>query len=115
MRIVINNKHGHLAQQSIQRTTNRLADAFAKFGDNVMSAEFTAENVNGSRGGLDKQCRLVIRLRGAGYVVTAVEEATHSKAITRVINSAHRAVKKKLQKRWLRRSPRHASIGFAGQ
>jgi len=113
MDICVNNKQKQLAEETVHKVTDRISTAFYKFGDNIISVELTAEDVNGPRGGIDKECRLLVRLKKMENVIVTVREESHSKAISRAIDRAQRSVTRKVQRRMLRNNNLHSRLGFA--
>jgi ribosome-associated translation inhibitor RaiA len=113
MKITVNNKQKQLADEAIERACEKINAAFSKFGDDVISVELTAEDVNGPRGGVDKECRLLVRLRKMDDAMATVREESFTKAISRAINRAQRSVTRKIQRRSLRNSDRKSTLSFA--
>lgn len=113
MKITVNNKQKHLADGAVEKTCERINAAFSKFGDDVISVELTAEDVNGPRGGIDKECRLLVRLRKMDDAVATVRDVSFTKAISRAINRAQRSVTRKIQRRSLRNLGRKSNLSFA--
>ncbi len=113
MRITINNKQKQIGSAAVEQAKARIEASLSKFEPNVISVELLVEDVNGPRGGVDKECRVVVTLRKLDDVAVSVQEETFSKAISRAINRAERAISRKLQRRSLRVSGRRPELGFA--
>jgi hypothetical protein len=106
MRITVNNKQRQIGNLAVEQTKAKIEASFSKFGINVVSIELHVEDVNGPKGGIDKSCRIVVKLRKMEDVVVAVEEVAFSKAISRAIRRAERAVGRKIQRRSIRNQGR---------
>ncbi|MFT5300004.1 MAG: putative sigma-54 modulation protein [Mariniblastus sp.] len=112
MQITINDKQKNLGEEAVLKAKERATATLSKFGFNVISVELTVLDVNGPRGGIDKQCRVIVKLRKMDDVAASIKEETFSKAIFRAINRAERAVSRKIQRRSLREPGRRSEFGF---
>ena len=99
MKIAVNNKRKKLTRGAVERAMEKIAKDFSKFKNRIVSIELTAVDANGPQGGVDKECRLLVRLRKMEDVIAIVKEETFSKAIAGVIYRAQRSVVKKIRKR----------------
>ena len=102
-----------LGKLAIEKTESRIGATFAKYGRNVISIELFAEDVNGPRCGLDKECRLLVRLSKMKDVVVTAKDESFSKAISNAINRADRAVVRAIQRRLFRDADRKSKFAFA--
>ena len=114
MKITVNNKQKQLSDAAVQLAIEKIDAGFDKFGSSVISIELTAKDINGPRGGVDKECRLLVRLRKMDDVVATVREVSFAKAISQAINRGQRSVTRKIQRRSLRKSDRSPTLSFAG-
>ena len=99
MRIKIIDNNELLNSQSLERLSNRIESTFSKFGDVIKSVEISAEDINGPKGGIDKQVRIKIDLKRMKDVFVSAESSSVSKAISQTVNRAERAVARSIQKR----------------
>lgn len=113
MKITIIDKQKNLGEQAVAKAKEKIMAAFSKFGFNVITIELTVEDVNGPRGGIDKECRVIVKLRKMDDVAASVKEETFSKAIARAINRAERATVRKVNRRSLRNAGRRPEVKFA--
>ncbi len=113
MRIKINDKQKQLGDLAVEQAKTRIEACLSKFGPSVKSVELFVEDVNGPRGGVDKGCRIIVKLRKMDEVAVSVNEDTFTKAIARSVNRAERAVSRKIQRRSLRAPGRRSEFGFA--
>jgi ribosomal subunit interface protein len=85
---------------AIQRhVESRLESALGPFARSVVKVTARLQDVNASRGGIDKRCSVVVALRRRGVV--AVEE-THADlyvAVDMVVHRLRRAVKRAVKRR----------------
>ena len=100
MNIIINDKQKLLSSAAIDRTETKSRSAFAKFSDHVKSVEISVEDINGPKGGIDKQCRVLVKMRRLNDVSVTVNESAISSAIPGAIDRAARSVRRALDKRW---------------
>jgi putative sigma-54 modulation protein len=77
----------------------RLSFALSRFGANVMKAIVTLADTNGPKGGVDKSCRIVIRVRGIGEVVADVIDTEWLIAVDRATNRIGHSVARGLERR----------------
>ena len=74
----------------------RLHFALSRFSSRIARVTVFLEDVNGPRGGVDKACRIVVRLRRGADVVASVEDvewvAAIDRATTRVGHSVAREI-----------------------
>jgi len=80
----------------VEHVDRRLHFALARFSARIARVTVFLDDVNGPRGGVDKVCRIVVRLRNGGDVVATVEDvdwvAAVDRATTRVGHSVGREV-----------------------
>lgn len=102
MEIVVIDRQKLLHSDAIKRTESKASAAFAKFGDNVMSIDISVQDVNGPRGGVDKECRVMVKLKRLNDFVVAVKDDSLSKAISHAISRAARSIARQLDRRSIR-------------
>ncbi|QEG24682.1 hypothetical protein [Mariniblastus fucicola] len=105
MKFFLNDKQRLLGEAAIERAENRVYAAFSKYGDSVKSIEITVQDVNGPRGGVDKVCRVLVRLRRRKDIVVTVNDASVSKIIPAAIERAARSVGRQVNRREYRIQP----------
>lgn len=66
-------------------TNKRLEVAFDRFRDRIGRVEASLVDLNGPRGGIDKQCRLRTRLAGRGEMTASATDAELYPAIVRAV------------------------------
>jgi len=73
--------------------------ALSRFGDRVAKVTVRFDDVNGARGGVDKQCQLDVALRPSGNVLIEDIDADIRAVVDRAASRAGRAVERDLQRR----------------
>lgn len=61
----------------------RLRFALARFGDRVERVVVFLKDLNGPKGGVDKVCRILVKVRGCGVAVAAVIDSDWVAAVDR--------------------------------
>lgn len=102
MRFILNDKQGLLSTRSAEIAVSRAETVFSKFGARVKSVSLTVEDMNGPRGGIDKICRVLVRLQGARDIAVSAKDQSLSKAIPRALERAARSVVRLVGKKELR-------------
>jgi ribosome-associated translation inhibitor RaiA len=83
----------------------RLRIALTRFAGYVGEVRVYLRDVNGPRGGLDKQCRIVVEMPRYGRVVVIGADTDLHVAITRTTGRAGFAVRRRVKRRLARRRP----------
>jgi putative sigma-54 modulation protein len=99
MRLHIHGKNFRLTESIREQVRARLAFALARFSDRIRNVTTKVVDVNGRKGGIDKQCRLVVQLCPKGTVTIEETDSNVSAAIARAADRAGHTVSRAL-KRW---------------
>jgi putative sigma-54 modulation protein len=83
----------------------RLRLALGRFARYIGEVWVYLRDVNGPRGGTDKECRIVVEVPHAGRVVVTGADAEIYAAITRTAGRAGFAVRRHVKRRLARRRP----------
>lgn len=110
MRFVLNDKQKLLGQVATERVESKANLLATKFGNNVKTIEITVSDLNGPRGGIDKECRIVVSLKRMQDVVVTTKDEKLSKAISAVINRAERSVRRTLDRQAKRDVNSHSRL-----
>ena len=81
------------------RIERRLYFTLGRFSSRIVSVDMMLQDENGPRGGLDKKCRLIVRLHGANDVVVEGRGEDSLSLVDRTANRAGRAVSRALDTR----------------
>jgi hypothetical protein len=71
----------------------------ARFSGHIQRVQVVLEDQNGPRGGLDKNCRVVVRLREAADVVAEVTDVNWEIAVDRATSRVGHTVARRLARR----------------
>jgi ribosome-associated translation inhibitor RaiA len=82
-----------------QRIERRLEFALCRFGAAIQSVDLTLEDENGPRGGVDKNCRIVVKMRRGEDVVVKGRGDDALGLVDRTADRAGRAVARALDLR----------------
>ncbi|MEM7782664.1 MAG: hypothetical protein AAF623_04865 [Planctomycetota bacterium] len=99
MQITVTDKHHLLSASSLSKIKARLYASFSKFGFRVSQIDLKVRDLNGPRGGIDKECKVVVRVERMGDIVVSSRDRTLTKAIPDTINRAARTVTRRLERR----------------
>jgi hypothetical protein len=93
-----------------QLITRQVRFALSRFESRIRDVSVHLQDLNGPKGGLDKDCRIRVRLRGGGSVLVQVTDVEFEPAIHRATDRAARVV----QRRWqlARTQARAAATGW---
>ena len=104
MRLQIRTKNFRLHDADRKEMERRLQFALSRFDGRISQVTVGLADLNGPRGGADKQCRLVVRLAPSGKVTIEETHANVSAAVALAADRAGRAVGRELKRR---RDARH--------
>jgi len=88
MRLLIQTQGLLLSRQDRDEIRTRIHNAFARFGHKTLGASLHLQDINGPRGGQDKNCHLVVELEDTTAVIT--DRGSDLKSV--VNRAVHRAV-----------------------
>ena len=108
MKVSIHDKAQLLDENALVDIEARMITGFARFGKDVLSVTTILDDINGPRGGVDKQCTVIVKLRKMPDVVVTVTENSLTLAINRALRRGERAMVRKVRRR-LERKKRHQS------
>ena len=112
MEIQVNDKQKLLSQDAISKARSRVSASFAKFSDCVQSIDITVLDVNGPRGGVDKECRVLVKLRKMNNVAVTVRDDSLKRAVSSGIDRASRSVRRTIDRRSRPNDNRLGRLGF---
>lgn len=88
----------------------RLQFALARFGDRVEKVMVFLQDRNGPRGGVDKVCRILAKVRGCGAIMATVADSDWVAAVDRATTRIGHTVSRQIG----RQRERHAQVAHAG-
>jgi putative sigma-54 modulation protein len=92
--------------------TRRLYFALGRFAPQIASVTACLGDCNGPRGGVDKRCRIVVKLRRLESVLREAHADALEAAVSAAAESAGRGVARALERR--RRTTRRPGLSMAG-
>ena len=98
MRISIQARQFSLTRALRRHTEQRVRNGLARFDERIMKVSLWLSDVNGRKGGSDKNCQVQIVIPGAADVVVEETQANLYAAINRAIERAGLAVVRKLDR-----------------
>lgn len=96
MRLLIQTQGLLLSREDRDLIRSRIQQAFGRFGRQTVGATLHLQDINGPRGGQDKDCQLVIELEDTTAVITdrgADLKAVVNRAIHRAVQTIRRQLK----------------------
>lgn len=105
MRLVIKSRGVELTDELRAHATTRVQFALGRFASELQRVEIVVADINGPRGGIDKECRILVR--GARLDDVFVEERAVSTeaAVAIAANRVARAVQRALARQRLQGAP----------
>ncbi len=82
-----------------EHAERRAQFALGRLTEHLGRVVMWVEDINGPRGGVDKQCRLAVTVQGGREVVIEDSAPTFVDAVDRVCERAARAVRREIQRR----------------
>ncbi|MFK7770444.1 MAG: hypothetical protein AB8B55_24755 [Mariniblastus sp.] len=73
MKILVNDKQKLLGAPAISRTESKAITSFARFDDIVKAVDISVQDVNGPRGGIDKECRVLVKLKKVNFACSVFQ------------------------------------------
>jgi putative sigma-54 modulation protein len=104
MRVDIHSQGLELNDETRRRVERRLQFALARFEPRLLRTEVYVSDQNGPRGGVDKRCRILVRLRPHVSVIVERDDADLNAAID---GAAHRVAQALVRQLERRRAGRH--------
>ena len=92
----------------VQRIKGVIESAVDRFQDRIRGINVFIEDVNGPRGGIDKQCRCVLRVNKMSPIVIQDKDENLENMMFRVANRVAYAMSQKIDRRYKR--PRKGRI-----
>lgn len=98
MKFSINFRKVVSTKELIEHINRKASFAFSRTQDSIHNASITIRDINGPKGGVDKECLVVIKPCGLKKIVISEQSANLKKAIDRAISRANQSLIKGLKK-----------------
>jgi ribosome-associated translation inhibitor RaiA len=99
MKMQIVTKNLTVSDSHKDRIERRLYFALGRFSTGIVSVEILLQDENGPRGGVDKRCRIIVRLRASDDVIVEGRGQETTSLIDRTAARAGRAVSRSFNSR----------------
>lgn len=101
MRLLIQTQGLLLSREDRDEIRARIHQAFARFGQKAIGASLHLQDINGPKGGHDKDCHLVVELEDSTAVITD-RGADLKSVVNRAVHRAVQTLRRQVQHQQLR-------------
>jgi ribosomal subunit interface protein len=109
MKLIITGKRVKLDEALREHIERRVYFALSRFSPRIARVSVTVEDVNGPRGGIDKRCRILVKLDRMEELKVETTDAEIYDAVAATADRVGRSVQRKLdRRRTVRRSGRRS-------
>jgi ribosomal subunit interface protein len=99
MKLTVSGKKMKLSEALREHIKHRLYFALSRFSPKIARVSVKVEDINGPRGGVDKHCRIVVKLDGFGELSVDATDAEVYAAVDSAADRAGRSVQRELERR----------------
>ena len=99
MRLKVSGGNVALDEPLREEIETRVRFALGRFSSRIGQVSARVEDLNGPRGGRDKRCRIIVKMRGSGQLSVEAMEEELSEAVSRAADRAARRVQRELERR----------------
>lgn len=103
MILEINNKQAGIDKNITSEAKRLLKFSMSRFEGTVTRVKIHFSDLNGPKGGIDKRCRVSVKLKKAGQVVVLSEGENYIEALSNCLERLVRSIRREIRKR--RQSP----------
>jgi len=107
MRIDIQARHIKVTRSLLRVVRRHLAFAFNRFQDRIQSVQVRLSDINGPKGGVDKECRIQVTIPKGREIIVKGQSKRLDLAISTTATRSARALAKQLGKK---RAKRHNKV-----
>jgi len=91
--------HGVELEEGVrEHVERRLQFALSRFGSKIARIVVSLSDLNGPRGGMDKSCQIVVRLKGMSDVIADIVDTGWIVAIDRATNRIGHSVSRQMER-----------------
>jgi ribosome-associated translation inhibitor RaiA len=98
VRLEIRSRHIPVTEELRAYCERRIDFSLSRFRDHLRDVTLRLEDANGPKGGLDKRCILIIRLRRGAPIVHSTEDSSVMASVDRSVDRASQAVSRVLER-----------------
>ena len=99
MQFEINNKKARLNQKNFSQVKRLLQFSLDRFRIFISRVKIVFDDVNGPKGGVDKRCRVMVKLRTSGQVVVQSEGTNYLQALNNSLDTMMHALWREIDRR----------------
>jgi hypothetical protein len=99
MELIVKDLNVGLSNDNVLRIQERTRSMFNKISDSVKKVKVTLNDINGPRGGRDKNCRVVIQLKGIPDIIITDNQTSVMSAVNRCLSKAKVALVRKVKRK----------------
>lgn len=114
MKIDIRTRDIDLSESLHEHIERRLLFALGRFGTRVIAVTVVLEDLNGPRGGIDKQCRMTAVVASARHLRVEVRDTDMLTAIDCAADRLGRTVAREVDRRFSYPTQRAATVRISG-
>ena len=92
MEIIITDRHNCLNDQAREFIQRRMAFTLSRFASRIQRVTLTVSDANGPKGGVDKQCKVQVKLHRSAEILITNQDADLKSCISRVVDRTGRTV-----------------------
>ena len=99
MQLLVSGRNFKIGEELREHVDRRVQFALGKFDAEIDRVEVGLSDVNGPRGGIDKQCRIVAKMRSLGTLVVEYADEDFYAVVSRAADRIGRSVSRALDRR----------------
>jgi ribosome-associated translation inhibitor RaiA len=99
MELAIRGQHLRVGDQLFEQVKRQMNFALGQFDTWISGASVVLEDVNGPKGGIDKQCRVIVNLKGGKTLKIKDVDVEFPAAINRAADRVGQVISREVDKR----------------
>lgn len=99
MELIVTDLNVGLSNENLSRIRQKTRRMFGKICDSVKAINVTLDDVNGPKGGKDKNCRIIIRTKGIPDIIITDNQTSVMSAVNISLSRARRALLRKVKRK----------------
>jgi hypothetical protein len=112
MKISMIDRDGHLTDETRRFAERRVLFALSRFDSRIDEVFLVLADLNGPRGGVDKTCRITVRLQNHADVIVTSEAGDIKACLARAAGRAGRSIARLIERRQTNRRRRVSLAGL---
>lgn len=99
MQLGINDRQGGMNEEVSLKANRLLRFSLSRFGGVVSHVKTTFLDVNGPKGGIDKRCRITVKMKTSGLLVAQSDGVDYLEALSVCLDKITRVIRREIDKR----------------